>query len=150
MKTQKEMLKELLSEINDIKMMISRVHGYVVEIQDSELKRKQNEVDKLSTPATLTVNEDRDCLEYDQTSIHLDRQERMLINSGVNFCIRGEDLSEDDDEYTNLMIWEFNSSKKAQVIVYAVMLEAEGKEDEYFRDCVYEGKIHQYMLREDE
>jgi hypothetical protein len=149
MKTQKGILTELLSEIADLKLMVMRIHGYVVEIQDKESKRLQTEVDRLSKPATLTVNEDQECMEYDKSSLHLDRQERSLINNGINFCIRGEDLCEEGDDFKVLMIWEFNNSNKTQLIANAVCIGKDGKEDEHFRDCVYEGKIHPHMLKED-
>lgn len=149
MTTQKEILAELKSEIADLKLMVMRIHGYVVEMQEREYNRPQTEADRLSKPATLTVNEDHECMEYDKSSIHLDHQERLLINSGVNFCIRGEDLYEEDDYFKVLMIWEFNNSEKAQLIAKAVCIGKDGKEDEHFRDCVYEGEIHPHMLKED-
>ncbi len=149
MATQRAMLTELLSEIADLKMMVMRIHGYVVEIQDREHNRLEIEVDRLSKPATLTVNEDHECMEYDASSIHLNRQERLFINNGVNFCIRGEDLYEEGDDFKMMMIWEFNNSNEVQLIANAVCIGKDGKEDEYFRDCVYEGKIHPHMLKED-
>ncbi len=149
MTTQKEGMTELLSEISDLKLMVLRIHGYVVEMQEREHNRLQTEADRLSKPATLTVNEDNECMEYDKSSIHLDRRERMLINSGVNFCIRGEDLYEEGDDFKMLMIWEFNNPNGVELIANAVCIGKNGKEDEYFRDCVYEGKIHPYMLKED-
>jgi hypothetical protein len=149
MKTQKQILAELLSEISGLKLMVQRIHGYVVEIQDKESRRLQTEVDILSKPATLTVNEDQECMEYDKSSIHLDRQERLLINGGVYFCIRGEDLYEKSDDFKMLMIWEFNNPKEVKLITNAVCIGKDGKEDEHFRDCVYEGEIHQHVLKED-
>lgn len=147
--TQKEILAELKSEIADLKLMVMRIHGYVVEIQDKESRRLQTQVDILSKPATLTVNEDQECMEYDKSSIHLDRQERLLINDGVNFCIRGEDLYEEGDDFKMLMIWEFNNPNEVKLIANAVCIGKDGKEDQHFRDCVYEGEIHPYMLKED-
>lgn len=149
MMTQKEILAELKSEIADLKLMVMRIHGYVVEIQDKESRRLQTQVDILSKPATLTVNEDQECMEYDKSSIHLDRQERLLINDGVNFCIRGEDLYEEGDDFKMLMIWEFNNPNEVKLIANAVCIGKDGKEDQHFRDCVYEGEIHPYMLKED-
>lgn len=149
MTTQKEILSELKSEIADLKLMVMRIHEYVVEIQDRERNRLQTEADRLSKTAILTVNEDHEYMEYDNSSIHQDHQERLLINNGVNFCIRGEDLYEEDDYFKVLMIWEFNNSEKAQLIANAVCIGKDGKEDEHFRDCVYEGEIHPHMLKED-
>jgi hypothetical protein len=150
MTTQREILTELQSEIADRKLMVQRIHRYVVEMQDRENNRLQTEAYRLSKPATLTVNEDHECMEYDKSSIHLDHQERLLINNGVNFCIRGENLYEEDEYFKVLMIWEFNNSKKVQLIANAVCIGKDGKEDEHFRDCVYEGKIHPHMLKEDQ
>jgi hypothetical protein len=150
MKTQKQILTDLQSEIADLKLMVLRIHEYVVEIQDRERNRLQTEADRISKPVTLTVNEDHECMEYDKSSIHLDRQERLLINSGENFCIRGENLYEEGDYFKMMMIWEFNNSKKVQLIANAVCIGKDGKEDEHFRDCVYEGKIHPHMLKEDQ
>ncbi len=149
MTTEKQILAELRSEISDLTLMVQRIHGYVVEMQEREHNRLQTEADRLSKPATLTVNEDHECMEYDNSSIHLDHQERLLINNGVNFCIRGEDLYEEGDDFKMLMIWAFNNSEKAQLIVNAVCITKDGKEDEHFRDCVYEGEIHPHMLKED-
>jgi len=148
MTTQKELLTDLQFEIAELKLMVLRIHGYVVEMQEREHNRMQTEADRLSKPATLTVNEDHECMEYDKSSIHLDRRERMLINSGVNFCIRGEDLYEEGDDFKMLMIWEFNNPNEVQLIANAVCIGKDGKDD-YFRECVYEGKIHPHMLKED-
>ncbi len=63
MTTEKQILAEIRSEISDLKLMVQRIHGYVVEMQEREHNRLQTEADRLSKPATLTVNEDHECME---------------------------------------------------------------------------------------
>ena len=154
MKTQRELLAAVLADLADVKKMLARVDSYVTELRNSEQHRRQEDLDQLSSPGTLTVNEDQDCMEFDAASLHLDREERVLINAGVHFSIRGTDVLMDDNdpesEVFYWIIWEFNRSRSERLCVYAVHSgDKEGYEDDLNRSYIYEGPIQSDLFRED-
>lgn len=150
MKTQKELLAEVLTELADLKQMVMRINQYVSEIQASEAQRRQNEIDALTEPVTLMVNEYKDCWEFDATSIRLERQDRLLINDAVHFCLRGEDLTENGDTFKRWIIWEFNASNKAPISVYGIVIDEDGTEELPERLYLYRGKFRAEMFKDDD
>lgn len=145
MKTQKELLNHVLSEISDLKLMIEKIHTRLSEIQ---FKKNDNseEFDRSDESSILTVNEDLQIWEYNSTSIILNSTEKTLINEFVHFSIRGECLNDENDEFNCFVIWEFNQPNGNQLIVSVVDCDINGKAMHDLRDRLYDGQICQNMI----
>ena len=144
MKTQKQLLEDVLSELAELKSMVSRIDGFVAELQAKEKVRQDLEYQTQHRAATLTVDE---VMEYAPTSIDLTSEEWRWARDGLKFCIRGENTA-DDDDFECWIIWEFNATPQILLTVYSVMLEEDRTEIEVEREYIYQGKVQKYMLKE--
>ena len=145
MKTQKQLLEDVLSELAELKSMVSRIDGFVAELQEKEKVRQDLEYQAQHRAATLTVDE---VMEYEPTSIDLTSEEWRWARDGLKFCIRGENTADDDDDFECWIIWEFNATPQILLTVYSVMLEEDRTEIEVEREYIYQGKVQKYMLKE--
>jgi uncharacterized protein YdaL len=145
MKTQKQLLEDVLSELADLKSMVSRIDGFVAELQAKEKVRQDLEYQTQHRAATLTVDE---VMEYEPTSIDLTSEEWRCARDGLKFCIRGQNTADDDDGFECWIIWEFNATPQILLSVYSVMLDEDRTEVEIEREYIYQGKVQKYMLKE--
>jgi hypothetical protein len=145
MKTQKQLLEDVLSELAELKSMVSRIDGFVAELQAKEHVRQELEYQGKHRAATLTVTE---VMEYEPTSIDLTSEEWRWARDGLKFCIRGDDTADDDDDFECWIIWEFNATPQILLSVYSVMLDEDRTEIEVEREYIYQGKVQKYMLKE--
>jgi hypothetical protein len=145
MKTQKQLLEDVLSELAELKSMVSRIDGFVAELQEKEKVRQDLEYQTQHRAATLTVDE---VMEYEPTSIDLTSEEWRWARDGLKFCIRGDDTADDDDDFECWIIWEFNATPQILLSVYSVMLDEDRTEVEIEREYIYQGKVQKYMLKE--
>lgn len=145
MKTQKQLLEDVLSELAELKSMVSRIDGFVAELQEKEKVRQDFEYQTQHRAATLTVDE---VMEYAPTSIDLTSEEWRWARDGLKFCIRGDDTADDDDDFECWIIWEFNATPQILLSVYSVMLDEDRTEVEIEREYIYQGKVQKYMLKE--
>jgi len=145
MKTQKQLLEDVLSELADLKTMVSRIDGFVAELQAKEKVRQDLEYQSQHRAATLTVAE---VMEYEPTSIDLTSEEWRWARDGLKFCIRGENTADDDDDFECWIIWEFNEAAQHLLSVFCVMLDEDMTEVEIEREYIYQGKVQKYMLKE--
>lgn len=145
MKTQKQLLEDVLSELADLKSMVSRIDGFVGQLQAKEKVRQDLEYQSQHKAATLTVDE---VMEYEPTTIELTSEEWRWARDGLKFCIRGENTADDDDDFECWIIWEFNETAQHPLSVYSVMLDEDTTEIEIEREYIYQGKVQKYMLKE--
>jgi hypothetical protein len=145
MKTQKQLLEDVLSELAELKSMVSRIDGFVAELQAKEHVRQELEYQGKHRAATLTVTE---VMEYEPTSIDLTSEEWRWARDGLKFCIRGDDTADDDDDFECWIIWEFNATPQILLSVYSVMLDEDRTEVEIEREYIYQGIVQKYMLKE--
>ena len=102
MKIQKQLLEDVLSELADLKSMVSRIDGFVGQLQAKDKVRQDLEYQSQHRAATLTVAE---VMEYEPTSIDLTSEEWRWARDGLKFCIRGENTADDDDDFECWIIW---------------------------------------------
>jgi hypothetical protein len=145
MKTQKQLLEDVLSELAELKSMVSRIDGFVVQLQAKDKALQDLEYQSQHRAATLTVAE---VMEYEPTSINLTNEEWRWARDGLKFCIRGENTADDDDDFECWIIWEFNATPQILLSVYSVMLDEDMTEVEIEREYIYQGKVQKYMLKE--
>jgi hypothetical protein len=145
MKTQKQLLEDVLSELAELKLKVNRIDDFVSELKAKEKVRQELEYQSQHRAATLMVDE---VMEYAPTSIDLTSEEWRWARDGCKFCIRGENTADDDDDFECWIIWEFNATPQILLSVYSVMLDEDRKEIEVEREYIYQGKVQKYMLKE--
>ncbi len=145
MKTQRQLLEDVLSELAELKLKINRIDDFVSVLKVKERVRQELEYQSQHRAATLTVDE---VMEYAPTSIDLTSEEWRWARDGLKFCIRGENTADDDDDFECWIIWEFNATPQILLSVYSVMLDEDRKEIEVEREYIYQGKVQKYMLKE--
>jgi hypothetical protein len=145
MKTQKQLLEDVLSELAELKSMVSRIDGFVVQLQAKDKVLQDLEYQSQHRAATLTVDE---VMEYAPTSIDLTSEEWRWARDGLMFCIQGDVTADDDDDFECWIIWEFNATPQILLSVYSVMLDEDRTEVEIEREYIYQGIVQKYMLKE--
>lgn len=145
MKTQKQLLEQVLSELAELKSMMVRMDVYVSDLQAKEKVRQDIEYQSQHRAATLMFDE---CMEYEPTSIDLTSEEWRWARDGLKFCIRGENTADDDEDYECWIIWEFNETPAHPLSIFSVMLDEDKSEIHVEREYLYQGKFRKYMVKE--